>query len=1013
MISHPKRKPTINRTSIYTVVFALFVLFSLNPAISQTVEVGAGSYSLTPPAGELGPSTHTGQPAIPKISEGFDQPIQTTEFWSSLIFPFFGDPHSSQMYAHPFNMKAVGNGLQVGYSSTPTVGDRNYIFPFSNHFRLSASGLNVSETKTYAYSDWTVTAQWKTESVEMKTTYGHGLPFIFVEIENADAMISLNTSSSVWVQDDEVLGITIGGEHYAFFAPTGSQWSVSSSQLSSNLNGEGFYSVAILPDNTPETLEYFRQRAYAFVTNTHVVWTYDESAGTITNVYSYETTLMDSAEGNLNETLSALYRHQWLNVIEPLTNYTYNSPRGEMKVLSGNTFTTQATYHGILPSLPDVGNFDREEMLQLVQNVASGNLGGGPTYQNGKDMARFAHVIHIADQLGAENEKNQLMTKLKNRLENWLTVSGGQEYSYNETWNVMTGYPSDHFANTQINDHHFHHAYAIMSAATIARFDPEWASQENWGGMINLLVRDANSWMRDDEMFPFLRSFDVYAGHSWAAGHAAFADGNNQESSSEAMNFASAAILWGEMTNQTEIRDLGIFLYTTEAASIHQYWFDVDEEVFPTTFSWNMAGIVWSNKVDYSTWFGLEPEFIHGISILPVTSASLYLGQYPDYVISNFNTVENARNGEIEIWKDIFWKYLALADADRALDYLRNDPNYQRFDGNSRAHTKHWIHSLKELGIPDFNTTADIGTFAVFNNKFGDRTYVAYNALDEERTVNFSDGFSMVVEPRSMRHESITGDGVQLPINFDDESQDWNSLFVNFDGGMTTVVDNPNPGGINESQRVAEMVKNEGEHWAGSYIPLTEEIDISRPITVQVYAPRENTTLLLKIENDDDNSLNYEVNQEIPLSNEWVELTYDFSEANPEYSYNNIVFIFDLETVGDGSEDFTWYFDEIVYATDTSTEQEGEHPSTMTLNQNYPNPFNPTTQIQFSIPESDNVRLDVYTITGQLVANVVNGRVNSGSHTISFDGSALASGVYIYRLQTSTQTITRKMTLVK
>jgi len=133
--------------------------------------------------------------------------------------------------------------------------------------------------------------------------------------------------------------------------------------------------------------------------------------------------------------------------------------------------------------------------------------------------------------------------------------------------------------------------------------------------------------------FPFLRSFDVYAGHSWAAGHGAFGDGNNQESSSEAMNFASAAILWGEITNQPEIRDLGIYLHTTESAAIDQYWFDVDEEVFPPNYAYNALGIVWGNKGNHTTWFGLEPEFIHGINILPVHSGSFYLARNPEYVI--------------------------------------------------------------------------------------------------------------------------------------------------------------------------------------------------------------------------------------------------------------------------------------------------------------------------------------------------------------------------------------------
>ena len=74
----------------------------------------------------------------------------------------------------------------------------------------------------------------------------------------------------------------------------------------------------------------------------------------------------------------------------------------------------------------------------------------------------------------------------------------------------------------ELNDHHFHYGYFIRAAAEIARHDPAWASDAHWGGMVSLLVRDIASPDRDDPMFPFLRNFDPYAGHSWASGHAKF-----------------------------------------------------------------------------------------------------------------------------------------------------------------------------------------------------------------------------------------------------------------------------------------------------------------------------------------------------------------------------------------------------------------------------------------------------------------------------------------------------------
>lgn len=85
----------------------------------------------------------------------------------------------------------------------------------------------------------------------------------------------------------------------------------------------------------------------------------------------------------------------------------------------------------------------------------------------------------------------------------------------------------------------------MQAAAAVALRDPEWASEDQWGGMINLLIRDYASPSRNDAMFPFLRNYDIYEGHSWASGNAMNPGGNNQESSSEAINSHAALILWG------------------------------------------------------------------------------------------------------------------------------------------------------------------------------------------------------------------------------------------------------------------------------------------------------------------------------------------------------------------------------------------------------------------------------------------------------------------------------------
>ncbi|NBC26082.1 MAG: T9SS type A sorting domain-containing protein, partial [Bacteroidetes bacterium] len=92
-----------------------------------------------------------------------------------------------------------------------------------------------------------------------------------------------------------------------------------------------------------------------------------------------------------------------------------------------------------------------------------------------------------------------------------------------------------------------------------------------------------------------------------------------------------------------------------------------------------------------------------------------------------------------------------------------------------------------------------------------------------------------------------------------------------------------------------------------------------------------------------------------------------------------------------------------------------ENPDSFKLNQNYPNPFNPSTNISFTVPERSAVTLTVYDVMGREVATLANNRAfSSGTHTLEFDASRLASGMYIYRLSIDNgMSLSRKMMIVK
>jgi endoglucanase Acf2 len=242
---------------------------------------------------------------------------------------------------------------------------------------------------------------------------------------------------------------------------------------------------------------------------------------------------------------------------------------------------------------------------------------------------------------------------------------------------------------------------------------------------------------------------DVYAGHSWANGPGQYEEGNNQESSSEEMNFSTAVILWGAMTGNKAVRDLGIFLYATQLEAIEQYWFDVDHEVFPKDFDNPTVGIVWAAGGRYDTWFDQQPVMIHGINMLPFHGGSLYLGRHPAYVKLNYETMLKRSGGFVYAWRDYALMFLALADAKQAAKLFDDDPYFLPEFGNSIAWTYYWIQNLSAFGRPDPSVTADVPTYAVFA-KGKTRTYAAFNPGDKDRTVKFSDGFKLEAPARSM-----------------------------------------------------------------------------------------------------------------------------------------------------------------------------------------------------------------------------------------------------------------------
>ncbi|MCB2220765.1 MAG: PKD domain-containing protein [Bacteroidetes bacterium] len=152
-------------------------------------------------------------------------------------------------------------------------------------------------------------------------------------------------------------------------------------------------------------------------------------------------------------------------------------------------------------------------------------------------------------------------------------------------------------------------------------------------------------------------------------------------------------------------------------------------------------------------------------------------------------------------------------------------------------------------------------------------------------------------------------DPVNLPIDF--ESFTVNYGFENFGSAVSTVIDNPDASGINTSNRVAQFVKPSGsETWAGSLLIMENPIDFTtnKLFKLKVWSPKAGAIVKLKVENIDNGEIAYEVDATTTVTNQWEELSYDFSGIDLTNEYQKVVFFFDFGNPGD---DATYYFDDV------------------------------------------------------------------------------------------------------
>ncbi len=415
------------------------------------------------------------------------------------------------------------------------------------------------------------------------------------------------------------------------------------------------------------------------------------------------TTTLAYTTANGGDTAFAAMPHQAKSLVgvgDPIGSYA--SSYGTLTLYAGAKLTwtepLQTARAGL--DLSRLSAAERSELADAVKaDVAALKPYPADTYFGGKALYRDAQLWEIAKQVGADAEAAKLKERVTTQLLQWAEPQGCATrdafcFFYDTRNHGMVG-RTPSFGSDEFNDHHFHYGYFLYAAGVLAADDSGLA--EKLAPVMNLLAADIAT-SPGNEHFPARRNFDSYASHSWASGTAPFADGNNQESASEAVTAYAGLTLWARASGNHDLEVEARWMQALEAASARAYWtdFDTSDPVY-AGFGHKVLPLNFGGKRDYATWFSAEPAAALAILLIPVSPSSDQLGGDAVRIAENVKEGIGSKGFEQQ-YGDYILMYSALAGEDARQTALKAARSFDRSkidDGNSYSYLLAWLLSLK------------------------------------------------------------------------------------------------------------------------------------------------------------------------------------------------------------------------------------------------------------------------------------------------------------------------------
>lgn len=500
------------------------------------------------------------------------------------------------VYPSPLSFKAQASGFELGL---PTINTTATTITGS-HVPGIVADLGATDFVLTKYDKLSATLTYRRDNQPLGSlTLSEGSPFVDYRAQ-ADTTIALSALNPSDILEQ--------GAHYVRYRSNGHVYALYGAQASVRAAAAGIrvmvpagktVSFYALPGSTDLL------KPYAGAIFTSVAVSHQQQGNTVRTTFSFKT-------GRQKPTVFVVpaYEHSDGKVLGE-----YPSIYGPMRAYAGTRFTT--TVPSVTPSasldLTKLTAAHKHTLTQLLaQDVAATTIDKQDSYYAGKQLARAANLLDIAEQLHDTASATKLKTILHRAFASRLTSS----YFYYDTKLHGVTAANIAFGAQNFNDHHFHYGYWLYAGSIVGKYDPGFVQQyESW---LNLLAADIADY-RSGDTFPQGRYYDPYAAHSWADGLAPFADGNDQESSSEAMHAWNGVALWGQVTHNSALAQTGSWMLAGESHTAATTWRTVNTST-PALRSYTspVVGIAFGGKRTYSTWFSDDPAAKLGIQLIPM-----------------------------------------------------------------------------------------------------------------------------------------------------------------------------------------------------------------------------------------------------------------------------------------------------------------------------------------------------------------------------------------------------------